>query len=299
LGSCIESGGGGAVMKTFLRAQIVLAALLGCGAAMAADMPVKAPVYKAPIVAVSIWTGCYVGGNLGYSQGRVRDSADYLPSFGVRGTALTTSRNLDHDLPGAIGGGQLGCNWEQPLRQSHRFVVGFETDFQWTGERGGRNCSETYGGAGYPTTLGTGPLGTFNCSKDTRLQWLSTARLRGGVAIDRVFFYVTGGLAVGRISADDFASWSYLLGLTFAGASSTDTTKVGGTVGVGVESLVTSQVSIKAEYLYVDLGDITTTTSFVNAGTCCDLFTNRRRIQDHIFRLGVNYMFGGPVVAKY
>jgi outer membrane immunogenic protein len=39
--------------------------------ASAADLPVKAPVYKAPVYKALIgstynWTGCYVGGNVGY-----------------------------------------------------------------------------------------------------------------------------------------------------------------------------------------------------------------------------------------
>jgi outer membrane immunogenic protein len=35
-------------------------------AAMAADMPVKAPIVKAPAVMPFNWTGFYVGGNVGY-----------------------------------------------------------------------------------------------------------------------------------------------------------------------------------------------------------------------------------------
>jgi outer membrane immunogenic protein len=39
--------------------------------ASAADLPVRAPVYKAPVmVPVYDWTGFYVGGNVGYSWGR-------------------------------------------------------------------------------------------------------------------------------------------------------------------------------------------------------------------------------------
>ncbi|HSV23009.1 MAG TPA: hypothetical protein VLJ17_08270, partial [Xanthobacteraceae bacterium] len=48
---------------------LLISAILGLGlpqAASAADLPVKAPVYKAPIaVPVYNWTGFYVGANIG------------------------------------------------------------------------------------------------------------------------------------------------------------------------------------------------------------------------------------------
>jgi outer membrane immunogenic protein len=38
--------------------------------ATAADMPVKAPVYKAPVIAPYNWTGLYIGGNVGLELGQ-------------------------------------------------------------------------------------------------------------------------------------------------------------------------------------------------------------------------------------
>src|SRR4051812_27209500 len=61
MGCEIEIRGG--VMKKILLATVALTAL--AAQAMAADMPVKAPAYKAPPPAVFSWTGCYVGGNVG------------------------------------------------------------------------------------------------------------------------------------------------------------------------------------------------------------------------------------------
>src|SRR5437899_615708 len=58
-------------MRKILVAGIGLLAFAAMtqGAA-AADMPVKAPLYKAPIVVPFSWTGFYVGVNAGYSWGR-------------------------------------------------------------------------------------------------------------------------------------------------------------------------------------------------------------------------------------
>jgi outer membrane immunogenic protein len=58
-------------MKKLFLASIAMVALSAGGSALAADMPVKAPIYKAPPpVQVFSWTGFYVGANVGYSWGR-------------------------------------------------------------------------------------------------------------------------------------------------------------------------------------------------------------------------------------
>jgi outer membrane immunogenic protein len=52
---------------------LVAAALLAATAsAQAADLPVKAPVYKAAVTQVYDWTGFYIGVNAGGSVGRSR-----------------------------------------------------------------------------------------------------------------------------------------------------------------------------------------------------------------------------------
>jgi outer membrane immunogenic protein len=59
-------------MKKFLLGGAALIAMFA-GSAMAADMPVKAPVLKAPPPppVVYNWTGCYIGGNVGGGWARV------------------------------------------------------------------------------------------------------------------------------------------------------------------------------------------------------------------------------------
>src|SRR5882672_2435011 len=53
-------------VKKFVAIASAIAALGFANAASAADMPAKAPVYKAAPVAVYNWTGWYFGGNIGY-----------------------------------------------------------------------------------------------------------------------------------------------------------------------------------------------------------------------------------------
>ena len=80
-------------------ANSVVATSVVATSAMAADMPVKAR--PAPVLApVYTWTGCYIGGNVGWAQESVRfdDSSGF--DDGRR------SRS------GFAGGGQIGCDYQ-------------------------------------------------------------------------------------------------------------------------------------------------------------------------------------------
>jgi outer membrane immunogenic protein len=70
-------------------------------------------------------------------------------------------------------------------------------------------------------------------------------------------------------------------------------------VGAGVEAALGGGWTGKVEYLHMDLGSVSdtfvSTTTFPFRGT----FVATSRITDEIMRVGVNYRFGGPVVAKY
>src|SRR5215207_5605541 len=78
---------------------LLLSASFGCETALAADMPVKAPIRKAPIVApVYDWSGLYVGAHIGgaWSNSTVTN--------GNIGTSWNTGGT------GFIGGFQMGYN---------------------------------------------------------------------------------------------------------------------------------------------------------------------------------------------
>ena len=66
-----------AMVKLNLLAGVTLATL-SASSATAADIPAKAPVYKAPVIAAYSWTGFYAGLNGGYSWGQSRASVDYF-----------------------------------------------------------------------------------------------------------------------------------------------------------------------------------------------------------------------------
>ncbi len=83
--------------------------------------------------------------------------------------------------------------------------------------------------------------------------------------------------------------------------SSTSDTRVGWTVGAGVEFMVASNWLVRGEYRYADYGRYNFTL-FPNPGACgvaCDTVSGNVKLQTHSAMIGVAYKFGGPMVARY
>ncbi len=153
------------------------------------------------------------------------------------------------DVSGGLIGGTIGYNW-----QFGPTVIGVEGDIGWSGIEGS-------------TTILCPP----GCA--TRNHWLATARGRLGYAFDRFLPYLTAGLALGDIQA------------TVPGFPAGSVTSAGWTAGAGIEVGIVSNVSVKAEYLYVDLGDY-------NCGFNCGLGANGNvSFYANIFRGGLNVRF--------
>jgi outer membrane immunogenic protein len=280
-------------MKRTLIASAAFASLLAATSAFAADLPVYS---KAPVVAaVYDWTGLYIGTNLGYSWGRGSTDGSVT---GTRTVAVLVAPPVTTVLPtvpltgradvnGFIGGGQLGYNW-----QAGSFVYGLEGDIQFSNERG----------SGDVCTVAGCPLGSFVFTRDYKLDWFGTARGRiGYLPAERILLYATGGLAYGGFSG---SSWTLPLDI-----GTWSQTRVGWTVGAGVEAALGSNWSVKFEYLYMDLGHVggssatnTTVTSIQGTTTTTTLaYLFNTKFTDNIVRVGLNYKFGGPsaIVAKY
>jgi outer membrane immunogenic protein len=125
------------------------------------------------------------------------------------------------------------------------------------------------------------PNGFFPSIK-TNLQ--GSARGRLGVAVDRALFYATGGAAFSEFDT------GYATGATFSH------TRVGWTVGGGVEYAITTQWSLRAEYRYSDFG------TFTDAGAGIGAAGVRRETVQRA-QVGFSYKFDTiapvPVVARY
>jgi outer membrane immunogenic protein len=109
--------------------------------------------------------------------------------------------------------------------------------------------------------------------------------------------YATGGLAYGGVQ--NGASFNNAAGaLAFFGQDSS--TRVGYSVGGGIEHMLTPNLSIKGEYLYYDLGRSTTAVNLVAPGLGVGTGYNVSfQNAGNIGRVGLNYKFGGPDMARY
>jgi Outer membrane protein beta-barrel domain len=86
---------------------------------------------------------------------------------------------------------------------------------------------------------------------------------------------------------------------TFQGSSGNN---VGWTVGGGLEYALGNNWTVKGEYLYVDLDNHNRTllpTAVVGTAATGASFSDTGGDRFSVARVGINYKFGGPVVAKY
>ena len=278
-----------------MKRTLLIAALFASATApaLAADLPRKAPPPAPVMIPVVNWTGFYIGINGGYSWGKAgRELSFFNPLTGIQiippvGSGATSDSNLN----GGLFGGQLGYNW-----QSGNWVFGFETDAQWTGQRGtaSRLCGvlATAAGACLPGVA----LGT-SAAVEQHLDWFGTFRGRAGVLVTpSTLLYVTGGAAYGSINTDLTVTTIAPIGLPVSVIRSGESSKFGWTIGGGIESKLSmfgNNWSGKLEYLYMDLGTVESTSGI---GTGVLIGTNlSTRVTDSIFRAGINYQFSaGP-----
>lgn len=261
-------------MKKLMMTTLALIAFGAIAPAQAADMPVKAPVYKAPVMAVPpSWTGWYAGLNAGYGWGSESNTFNFDPPVAAPFDNVSYSDKLN----GFIGGGQIGYNYQIT---PNSWVAGIEADVQYTDFKG----SDSNSGLATANLRVSTPW-TYN--QDQRLNWLATLRGRlGWTPGDHTFlFYATGGLAVGGVKASDTFTFG-----PDVWAGSASATKVGWTFGGGVEARLMDNWSAKFEYLYYDLGHLTVNGTPVNLVTA---FTNTTDFAFHgnIIRVGLNKKF--------
>jgi outer membrane immunogenic protein len=285
-------------LKAFAASALV--AMAATSAATAADIAPRYTKAPPPVVEVWNWTGFYIGGNAGYSWGRGSTDVSYfntltgVPIVPPAGSIL----GAGYDMNGAIAGGQVGYNW-----QSSNWVFGLEADAQWSDEkgRGVFSCAATLiGGPCLPglTFLPAGVTGT-SLAVDSHLEWFGTVRGRVGIlATPRVLFYGTGGLAYGSIKTTGALAGVTPNGVAVASVGSNSDVRVGWTVGAGVEGKITNNWSAKLEYLYMDFDTFRAGTFTLSPGSLISANVDTR-FRDHVLRVGLNYAFGGPVIAKY
>ena len=275
-------------MTRLLAAAVTVFAI--SGPVLASDLPTaKGPPVYDPPPALFTWSGAYAGVNVGYGWGLATGGLlpDYPNLFGLP-TAVAggyVPSTLGVTPRGVLGGGEIGYNY-----QIGPAVLGVETDFQGSGIRNSNAIAFS----------GIGGFAPSNATASDQVNWFGTARVRAGyLPLNNVLVYGTGGLAYGNVQESTSLVGVPATSGSWSGAASA--TRIGWTVGAGVEWKLTNAISVKAEYLHIDLGS-STVRGLLTAGAFPGTFLDYRfHNVDDIARVGVNYSFDmmAPIVAKY
>ncbi len=235
-------------------------------------MPEGAGGYKDEPLPYYSWTGFYAGLNAGGSFANNDVALNGLGGSAWNPYYPEPFHTRAVDGSGFIGGGQIGYS-----RQYDKIVAGIEVDIA------GLGADETLTASG-PSAFAS----AYNLKLSERLDWLSTVRGRIGYLLGGgTLLYGTGGLAVGGVTVKsniDFVNSTHYDG-------SASDTRTGWTIGGGVEHALTPSWSVKAEYLFYDLGK---TNVIANPAPANPPFQTSSNFEEkgNIVRAGVNYHFG-------
>jgi outer membrane immunogenic protein len=183
------------------------------------------------------WTGFYIGGFGGYKHGGFDPRIDAHEDEAEDANQVESHLGDNINAEGAELGGLIGFNY-----QWHHLVFGLEADggYLWL-----RNSEKE-------RFLIPGSDDIYALSSSFKTHYLVTVGPRFGYAFCKWLPYVTGGVAFGdldfreRISETD--DWDQ--------SRSKSGDNVGFFVGGGLQYALTHHWSVRAQYQYIDLGDI-------------------------------------------
>jgi outer membrane immunogenic protein len=251
-------------MKRILFTAAALGVLGLTSPAFGADLP---PYSKAPAVATPLydWSGFYVGvfGGGGFGNHNLNN--------GLAGPPFANF-SINYDSTGGIAGGEVGYN-----AQSGNIVFGVEADGFWSGIKGSDATQ---------FNAGTLPIAAIDA---TKLRYGATLRARGGIAVDRLLLFFDGGWALGSLVHTNTAPG--------IGIDSFTVHRSGLAAGGGIAYAFTNNLIAKFEYRYYDFG------RFVRPGlptlTANGQLPYTVDSTYSVVTLGLDYKFGGPIIARY
>jgi outer membrane immunogenic protein len=246
--------------------------------APAADVPPPQPYPQAPapiaVRAPYSWYGFYIGIQGGYGFGGRAIAYTPNASYAALFASGAVPTGVADDPAGFVGGITYGSNY-----QFGSLVIGTESDWSFSDIR----KRETLGPlAGFTTQV----------TAEQRLKYFSTSRGRlGFLAAEHWLIYGTGGLASGRVESNtafNLVAPGACAGAGNCPAGDRSKTLWGWTAGGGME-IAYGPWSMKAEYLYYDLGTLNYTVAdpTLPAGA----ITASSKFSGSLVRGGISYRF--------
>jgi outer membrane immunogenic protein len=259
-------------MKKLVLALTAVAAFTA--PALAADMAPRYTKAPAPVVAVTNWTGCYVGGGGGgsYTKNQHNDFLTAAP-FTQLGPSLTTGAD------GWFGTVQVGCDY-----QYNNFVFGLFADYDFMDVRGDISTF----GTGGPSVVGSQKMDS---------QWAVGGRA-GYLVLPQLLTYVSGGYTQAHWKSTDLTPFLGLVPTNTLPGS----TKGGWFIGTGDEYALSFLPGLfwKTEYRYAEFDR--SNVGIVNFPIATPTgVTETQKFREHSVRSELVYRFnwGSSVVAKY
>jgi outer membrane immunogenic protein len=258
--------------KLILAASLLAASVAG---ASAADLPAQPYTRAMPMIPAGWdWSGFYWGGNGGW--GSSRNCWDNITPAG----ALIGAEGC-HNATGGVAGGQFGYR-----TQSYAWVFGFEAQGDWVGLRGSK-VSNTF----FLFTPG-------DITNRSRIDAVGLFTGQVGYAWGNTLLYLKGGVAVTGARYNDIFTPSGTI------VATAQDTRVGGTVGGGLEYGFEPGWSVAVEYDHLFMGSRNEAMSSLGiipgvAPAGVPVVLDRIRQDVDLVTLRINYTFGGPSILKY
>jgi outer membrane immunogenic protein len=240
------------MMRQLGRAATAIA-LLATSSAIAADLPVKAaPV----IVEAPLWTAFYIGAHGGWGQGRSHLEDPSLVAFGPNPLSVESS--------GSLAGVQIGADW-----QFGNLVIGGEIDGSWSSIKASVTDPAVF-------------VQPIFAGISLEYKALATGTGRIGYAFGNLLGYVKGGGA--------WANIDYRTATLGPLPIIVNHQRTGLTAGAGLEYLVMRNLSVRAEYDYINFG--ATSMSLGCRNVPCNVDHEL-----HLVKLGLNWRFTGDYLT--
>ena len=171
-------------------------------------------------------------------------------------------------------------------------MIGLEGEGYWTGIKSTNRSSVNFEGPSFASSLVAKNKSDYSIAA------------RAGMTFDRTLVYGKAGWVWGKFNFGGAFTEGFCPECEVFSAASSGTLN-GLLLGVGIEHALTQNWTVKLEYNYLRYGSKELgVLACEGNGSSSECFTGTQSYSadKHIFKLGVNYLFGfggAPVVAKY